>query len=87
MISGKKILITGGAGFIGSHLCETLAAKNKVKSLDNYMLGSSDRHLRGVTYIEGNCRDINKLCGDFAPDYVFHFGEYSRVEQIVTVIG
>ncbi len=81
MIVGKKVLITGGAGFIGSHLCERLSANNEVKSLDNYILGSSAKHVSGVEYIEGDCRDINEVCPGFEPHFVFHFGEYSRVEQ------
>ena len=81
MIVGKKVLVTGGAGFIGSHLCEILSGDNEVKSLDNYLLGSSAKHVSGVEYIKGNCRDINEVCQSFKPDFVFHFGEYSRVEQ------
>jgi len=78
----KKILITGGAGFVGSHLCERLAqdTKNVVYSLDNYFTGSKDNHVPGVTYIEGHTAQINQLI-DFVPDYIYHLGEYSRVEQ------
>lgn len=78
----KKILVTGGAGFIGSHLCERLA-KNKnyeVYSLDNYFTGSTNNHVLNVTYIKGNTKDISKLV-NFIPDIVYHLGEYSRVEQ------
>ena len=78
----KKILVTGGAGFVGSHLCERLASnpKNSVYSLDNYFTGSKENHVPNVTYIEGPTADIDKLI-DFAPDMVYHLGEYSRVEQ------
>jgi UDP-glucose 4-epimerase len=78
----KKILVTGGAGFIGSHLCERLAQnKNyEVYSLDNYFTGSKDNHVANVTYIEGLTEDIDSLI-DFSPDMVYHLGEYSRVEQ------
>jgi len=78
----KKILVTGGAGFVGSHLCERLS-KNKnydVYSLDNYFTGSRDNHVKNVTYIKGNTKDIEKLI-NFYPDMVYHLGEYSRVEQ------
>jgi len=76
------ILVTGGAGFIGSNLCETLVAEcsNKVYSLDNYSTGKKSNHIKGVNYIEGDTRDIQKHI-NFAPDYIYHLGEYSRVEQ------
>lgn len=78
----KKILVTGGAGFVGSHLCERLAKdpQNEVYSLDNYFTGSKTNHVENVTYIEGSTSDISKLV-PFKPDIVFHLGEYSRVEQ------
>lgn len=78
----QKILVTGGAGFVGSHLCERLAQdeNNEVYSLDNYFTGSKDNHVDNVTYIEGNTSDIAELI-TFKPDMVYHLGEYSRVEQ------
>jgi len=78
----KKILVTGGAGFIGSHLCERLSQNSdyEVYSLDNYFTGSTNNHVSNVTYIEGNTSDIDTLV-HFAPDMVYHLGEYSRVEQ------
>ncbi len=78
----KKILVTGGAGFVGSHLCERLAQdeNNEVYSLDNYFTGSKNNHVANVTYIEGNTADIASLV-TFTPDMVYHLGEYSRVEQ------
>ncbi len=76
------ILVTGGAGFIGSHLCEELAkdSSNEVFSLDNYSTGSVDNHIKGVSYICGETSEIDKHI-DFNPDYIYHLGEYSRVEQ------
>ncbi|WP_115719141.1 NAD-dependent epimerase/dehydratase family protein [Gallaecimonas mangrovi] len=78
----KTILVTGGAGFVGSHLCEALAKdpNNKVYSLDNYFTGSELNHVSGVNYIKGNTVDIESLITTI-PDVVFHLGEYSRVEQ------
>jgi UDP-glucose 4-epimerase len=78
----KKILVTGGAGFVGSHLCERLVKMGAydVYSLDNYFTGSEANHVAGVTYIRGETKNIATLV-DFAPDMVYHLGEYSRVEQ------
>lgn len=78
----KKILVTGGAGFVGSHLCEKLAQNqdSEVYCLDNYFTGSELNHVNNVTYIKGNTSDIEKLI-TFIPDMIYHLGEYSRVEQ------
>lgn len=78
----KKILVTGGAGFVGSHLCERLSQNENydVYSLDNYFTGNVDNHVSNVTYIKGDTADIATLI-DFNPDMVYHLGEYSRVEQ------
>jgi UDP-glucose 4-epimerase len=81
---GKVVLVTGGAGFVGSHLCERLLAEGaKVISLDNYFTGSKDNHIEGVIYVEGHTRDVEGLVGDkFGKiDLVYHLGEYSRVEK------
>lgn len=50
----KTVLVTGGAGFIGSHLCARLfRAGNLVISLDNYFTGSKANHVSGIEYREG----------------------------------
>ncbi|MBN1168526.1 NAD-dependent epimerase/dehydratase family protein [Candidatus Woesebacteria bacterium] len=82
-----NILVTGGAGFIGSNLIESLVKEesNKVYSLDNYFTGSKENHIKGATYIKGSTKDIDKLI-NFKPDLIYHLGEYSRVEQSFTDI-
>ena len=81
-MSSRKILVTGGAGFVGSHLCERLAQdpNNEVYCLDNYFTGSVDNHVANVTYIKGSSVDIEELI-TFSPEMIYHLGEYSRVEQ------
>ncbi len=77
----KKIVVTGGAGFIGSHLCERLVKEgNEVYSIDNYFTASTENHMDNVTYVNGSSADIETLI-DFTPDMIYHLGEYSRVEQ------
>lgn len=77
----KTILVTGGAGFVGSHLCERLIHDgHTVISLDNYSTGSKDNHLPGVDYREGHTKDIATLVPEIS-DLVYHLGEYARVEQ------
>lgn len=76
----QTILVTGGAGFIGSHLCERLAKSgHRIISLDNYFTGSRDNHVAGVEYREGHTKNIEKHISEI-PDIIYHLGEYSRVE-------
>ena len=49
-----KILVTGGAGFIGTNLIKNLMDDHKVYSLDNYSIGSKKNHLKGAEYIDGD---------------------------------
>jgi UDP-glucose 4-epimerase len=78
----KKILITGGAGFVGSHLAQKLVVvSKKVVCLDSYLTGRRSNHIVGVSYIEGDVNNIVDIFGNQKFDYIFHFGEYSRVEQ------
>lgn len=80
----KKILVTGGAGFVGSHLCEELIKdkNNLVYSLDNYFAGSRDYHVEGVKYFEGHTKKIFEIfkSEEYNFDIVYHLGEYARVE-------
>lgn len=81
-MKGKKpILVTGGAGFIGAHLCARLVKEgHAVISLDNYFTGSRENHVSGVDYREGHTKDIEKHILE-TPDLIYHLGEYSRVEK------
>ncbi len=80
-MNGKKtILVTGGAGLVGSHLCERLVKDgHTVISLDNYFAGSGDNHVAGVEYREGHTKDIETHIPEHV-DLIYHLGEYSRVE-------
>lgn len=81
MSKQKVAVVTGGAGFIGSHLCGRLVSEGyRVISLDNYSTGSLDNHIEGVEYKEGHTKDITNSITE-TPDIIFHLGEYARVEQ------
>jgi UDP-glucose 4-epimerase len=79
--SGKLALVTGGAGFVGSHLCERLVKEGyRVLSVDNYSTGTEANHVPGVEYRKGHTKDIEMHVPE-TPDILFHLGEYPRVEQ------
>lgn len=82
MANQTLILVTGGAGFVGSHLIESLLKDpaNRVISLDNYFTGSKENHITGAEYREGHTKDIARLVPE-TPDIIYHLGEYARVEK------
>ena len=80
------IVITGGAGFVGTNLIKYLleATNFNIISLDNYSSGSKSNHQknRRVRYLRGDTKDINKILKKPKKIHtIFHFGEFSRIYQ------
>jgi len=81
------IIVTGGAGFVGSNLIKFLLKKTnkQIISLDNYSSGNKKNHIKDsrVKYLKGDSADILKHLKSFRKkiDSIFHFGEFARIYQ------
>ena len=85
-MSDKKIIVTGGAGFVGTNLIKLILDKTnyKVISIDNYSSGTKKNHIKNprVKYLKGDTADIEKLIKKpRSIKSVFHFGEFARIYQ------
>ena len=82
----NKIIVTGGAGFVGSNLILYLLNKTKFKiiSIDNYSSGFKKNHIKNkrVTYINSDTKNISSVIKNpMLINSIFHFGEFSRIYQ------
>ena len=82
----NTIIVTGGAGFVGSNLILYLLKKTKFKiiSIDNYSSGFKKNHIKNkrVTYINSDTKNISSVIKNpMLINSIFHFGEFSRIYQ------
>ncbi len=83
----KLIIVTGGAGFVGSNLIEYLLNKTsfKIISVDNYSSGNKSNHIKNsrIKYIKCNTKEINNKLKKYKSSIhsLFHFAEFSRIFQ------
>ena len=86
-ITKNIIIVTGGAGFVGTNLISYFLKKtnNKIISLDNYSSGTKKNHIkdRRVIYLNSDTKNISKSLKKYIEkiNSIFHFGEFSRIHQ------
>ena len=86
MGKNKYIVITGGAGFVGTNLIKFLLKKTKYNliSLDNYSSGSKRNHIKNkrIRYIKNHTKNISSVLKKPKNIHsIFHFGEFARIYQ------
>ena len=86
MSNRNKIIVTGGAGFVGTNLIRLFLAKTnyKIISIDNYSSGTRFNHIKNsrIKYIKGDTANIFSLIKDPKKiNSIFHFGEFARIYQ------
>ncbi|MBI4979435.1 MAG: NAD(P)-dependent oxidoreductase [Spirochaetes bacterium] len=78
----KKVLVTGGEGFVGFHLCKKLMEMGcEVSSIDINLAKDTTRRIPGVDYVTDSTENIQKVYAGRTFDMIYHLGEYSRVEN------
>ena len=76
-----RILVTGGAGFIGTNLIKNLVKKgHEVISVDDYSTGKKENHIKGCTYINRDILDIDPHDFIYKPDLVYHLAAKARIQ-------
>ena len=76
-----RILVTGGAGFVGANLIKKLLKKgHEVISVDDYSTGKKENHIEGATYIQRDILDIDPHDFIYKPDLVYHLAAKSRIQ-------
>jgi len=78
-----QIIVTGGAGFVGTNLCKKLIELgHKVTSIDNYSTGKKENHIEGVRYENFDIRNIYdyKWVYNERPDIIFHMAAIARIQ-------
>jgi len=86
-VKKKYIVVTGGAGFVGSNLIEYFLEKTNLNiiSIDNYSSGNKFNHIKSkkVIYLKSETKDIKSVLNKYKKNInsLFHFGEFSRIYQ------